>query len=290
MRIIAPSELILNSDGSVFHLHIRGENIANTVILVGDPARSNLVASYFDKIEFHVQNREFVTFTGTFGGTRITVISTGIGCDNIDIVMTELDAAVNIDPLTRQVKSVHRSLRIIRLGTSGAVQDKLKIGDYVMSVYTIGIDGLANFYRESSNCRLTFVEDSFVKHMMWNENFARPYCVANNKGLVELFAGIAQRGITVSAGGFYAPQGRIVRLSLTQTNLVEGFSSFEYNECKITNIEMESAAIAVMGAMLGHSTVTVCAIIAQRKKGMGEPDYKSIIETLIDKSLHLLSK
>lgn len=290
MGIIASSELILNKDNSVFHLHVKGDDIADTVILVGDPDRSHLIAGYFEEIEFHVQNREFVTFTGTFGGSRLTVMSTGIGCDNIDIVMTELDAAVNVDPLTRQVRSVHRSLRVVRLGTSGAVQEDLKIGDFVMAVYAIGIDGLANFYRESSNCRLQLVEQNFVEHMMWNDSFARPYCVANDKGLVELFSGIAQRGITVSAGGFYAPQGRVVRLSLMQDNLVEGFSNFGYNDCKITNIEMESAAIAALGAMLGHSTLTVCAIIAQRKKGVGEPDYKTIIKSLIEKSLLLLSK
>ena len=290
MKPILPSELILNLDNSVFHLHVRGENVADTVILVGDPDRSRLIATYFDKIEFQVQNREFVTFTGVYRGSRLTVMSTGIGCDNIDIVMTELDAAVNVDPLTRRVRSEHRSLRVLRLGTSGAVQDDLKIGDYVIAVYTIGIDGLANFYKESSNCRLQFVEQSFVDHMKWNENFARPYCVANDKGLVELFSGIAKRGITVSAGGFYAPQGRVVRLSLAQENLIERFSSFGYNDCKITNIEMESAAIAAMGAMLGHSTLTVCAIIAQRKKGEGEPNYKNVIETLIEKSLLLLSK
>ena len=289
-KIISPSELILNDDLSVFHLHLKAENIADTVILVGDPRRSDMIAGYFDKVEFRVADREFVTNTGYYNGHRITVISTGIGCDNIDIVMTELDAAVNIDPITRQMLPVHRKLRLIRLGTSGAVQEDIKIGDYVVAEYTIGIDGLANFYKQSESCRESGVEDSFVSHMGWSSDFARPYCVANDAGLVELFSPIARKGITVSAGGFYAPQGRVVRLELEQANIISGFSSFTYNDLHITNIEMESAAIAVMGAMLGHSTVTVCAIIAQRTVGQGDPDYKAVIQNLIQKSLHLLSK
>ena len=289
-QAISPSELILNDDLTVFHLHLKAENIADTVILVGDPARSDLIAEHFDSLEFRTANREFVTNTGMYNGVRMTVLSTGIGCDNIDIVMTELDAAVNINPATRLVLPEHRALRIVRLGTSGAVQQDVKIGDYIMAEYTIGIDGLANFYRDSSRFRLKEIEDDFIEHLQWNSDFARPYCIANSKELVELFSEIARPGITVSAGGFYAPQGRVVKLELEQDNLIEGFTSFKYNDSRITNIEMESAAIAALGAMLGHSTITVCAIIAQRTKGEGNPNYKDIIKNLIQYSLHLLSK
>lgn len=288
--MIKNSELIINSDGTLFHLHINEQFVAQNVIIVGDPARSDLIASRFDKIILRAENREFVTNYGLFNNTPITVISSGIGCDNIDIVLTELDAAVNVNLQTREIKPVKRQLNVIRLGTSGGLQQDVKIGDYIMSQYSVGIDGLAHFYKDSSLIRDLQFEDQIVSQTNWGKDMAKPYVIKNSDHLVELFSGFAKKGVTVSAGGFYGPQGRVVRLDLWDKNYLKNFENFSYNNLRITNFEMESAAIALLCKMLGHNCLTVCAIIAQRVEGDSKPDYQQIVENLIVKSLHLLSK
>lgn len=288
--MIKDSELILNPDGTVFHLHVTGDHIADTVIMVGDPARSDKVASYFDTIEYTSRNREFVTHTGLYVGKRMTVVSTGIGCDNIDIVMTEIDAAVNIDLSTRTIKPQKRSLRIVRLGTCGALQPQINIGDYLLSEYSMGIDGLAHFYKNSEAVRALDMEQAFAKHAQWGDKMAAPYVVSNDAELARLFRDFTISGITISAGGFYAPQGRVVRLPIWQQDYLKNIESFRWNSLKINNFEMEGAAIALLGAMLGHRTLTVCAAIAQRTEGEGNADYGKIVDNLLQKALLCLSK
>ena len=288
MRIIPPSELIINPDGSVFHLHLLPEEVADTIILVGDPARVDTVAAHFSEIEVRKSSREFSTATGYYNGKRLSVISTGIGCDNCDIVMTELDALHNIDFQTRTEKTDKNQLTIVRLGTSGAVQDDISIGDYVMSCYSIGIDGLLNFYG-GSVCE-SEIEQAFIEQTAWGERLARPYVVANDQSLIKLFEGFARAGVTISAGGFYAPQGRVVRLPLSQSNYLEKIEKFSYKGLRITNFEMEGSAIAGLAKLMGHRALTVCAIIAQRTKGDSNPDYSDIVNKLIAFALKTLTK
>lgn len=288
--MIQNSELILNNDGTLFHLHLKEEHVADNVILVGDPDRCELIAKHFDKIMHCSKNREFVTIYGTCQGKPITVISTGIGCDNIDIVMTELDAAVNVDLKTREIKTIKKHLNIIRLGTSGALQNDIEIGDYVMSNYSIGIDGLAHFYKESPKVREIDFEDNLAQKTNWAKDMAKPYIIKNSDTLIEKFSTFAKPGVTISAGGFYGPQGRVVRLALWDENYLINLEKYRYNGLKITNFEMEGAAIALLSQMLGHNSLTVCAIIAQRQKGDSNPDYGKIVENLISKSLQLICK
>lgn len=292
MRTILSSELIINSDGSVFHLHMRPEELADTVILVGDPDRSSLVASYFDRIESSVANREFRCHTGTLNGVRLTVISTGIGCDNIDIVMNELDALANVDFVSRTAKpmSERRSLRIVRLGTSGAVQRDVALGEMVMSVVSGGIDGLLNFYADRDTVCDRDVEEAFVTQTDWDERLARPYFVHNDPKLIELFADVATRGLTLSAPGFYAPQGRVVRLPIATADYMERIEGFEYNGMRVTNFEMESSAIAGLSLLLGHSALTICTIIAQRVAGESKPDYAAFVSRMIETALGKLTR
>ncbi|MEG1664701.1 MAG: nucleoside phosphorylase [Mucinivorans sp.] len=287
--MITDSELIINPNGSVFHLHLCPGQLAPTVILVGDPSRSDAIAKKMDTVELSVANREFVSHTGIKNGQRITVVSTGIGCDNIDIVLTELDALVNVDFATREVKTYKTSLRIIRLGTSGALQRNIHIGHYIASAYSIGIDGLLNFYN-SSSVRDHDFEEAFMEQTSWSKTKARPYIVKDDTELLQLFSDFAQCGITISAGGFYGPQGRVVRLPLSEVNYLEMIERFNYRGLSITNFEMEGAAIAGLAALLGHRALTICAIIAQRVKGQSEPDYHSIVEKLIDVALDKLTK
>ena len=289
--MIASSELILNEDGSIFHLHLRPEELADTVILVGDPGRSDRIARYFDRIESSAANREFRIHTGTLNGVRLTVVSTGIGCDNIDIVMNELDALANVDFATRAVRPLERrrSLRIVRLGTSGALRPEIRLGDRVMSVVSGGIDGLLNFYGGSESVCDRAMEEAFVRQTGWGDRLARPYFVHNDPSLIELFRDTALPGLTLSAPGFYAPQGRVVRLPLADPAYVERIERFEFEGLRPTNFEMESSAIAGLSAMLGHRALTICTIIAQRVAGESRPDYDTFVREMVEIALAKLT-
>ncbi len=289
--MIASSELILNEDGSIFHLHLRPEELADTVILVGDPGRSDRIARYFDRIESRAANREFRIHTGTLNGVRLTVVSTGIGCDNIDIVMNELDALANVDFATRAVRPLERrrSLRIVRLGTSGALRPEIRLGDRVMSVVSGGIDGLLNFYGGSESVCDRAMEEAFVRQTGWGDRLARPYFVHNDPSLIELFRDTALPGLTLSAPGFYAPQGRVVRLPLADPAYVERIERFEFEGLRPTNFEMESSAIAGLSAMLGHRALTICTIIAQRVAGESRPDYDTFVREMVEIALAKLT-
>ena len=289
MRTIASSELIINADGSVFHLHIKPENLADIVILVGDPGRVAAVASYFDTRECNISNREFNTVTGTYKGRRMSVVSTGIGTDNIDIVVTELDALANIDFATRQVKTEKRQLTLLRLGTSGAIQPDLQIGDFLFARTSVGFDGLLNFYKGRNQVCDLDIERAFMKHTGWNELLAKPYFINADKQLLEQFKDTTKEGITIAAPGFYGPQGRWVRIEPADVHLNEKIESFDYHGRRITNFEMESSALAGLAALMGHRAATICTIIAQRIAGDAQPDYKPFVEKMIAMALDKLA-
>ena len=287
-KYFAPSELIINEDGSVFHLHIKPTELADKVILVGDPGRVKTVASFFDSQEYKGENREFCWVTGEYHGKRITVLSTGIGCDNIDIVMNELDVLVNIDFETRQEKDEIRSLEIVRIGTCGGLQPHTPIGTFICSEKSIGFDGLLNFYAGREEvCDLAF-EMSFVRHMGWSGNQcqAYPYVINCNKELMDRIALEDMiRGVTISAGGFYGPQGRALRAPLADAQQNAKIESFRHGKYCITNYEMESSALAGMARLLGHKATTVCMVIANRYAQEMNTEYKNSIESLIQKVL-----
>ena len=286
MRTIPSSELIINDDGSIFHLHLKPEQLADTVLLVGDPARVEMVASYFDNQECRVANREFVTITGTYKGKRMSVISTGIGTDNIDIVVTELDALANIDFTTRQVKPELRQLTLVRLGTSGAIQPDIKVGTAVFSRSSVGFDGLLNYYKGRNEvCDLAFEED-FCNAVGWNPLWAHPYVIDNDADLVNrIDCGDVVRGVTISANGFYGPQGRELRAPLADPNLNAKIQAFKRDRYVVTNYEMESSALAGLAALLGHKAMTVCLVIANRVAHHSNTNYKSSMGDLIVKVL-----
>ncbi len=289
MRTIPSSELIINDDGSIFHLHLKPEQLADTVLLVGDPGRVEMVASYFDNQECRVANREFVTITGTYKGKRMTVISTGIGTDNIDIVVTELDALANIDFATRQVKPELRQLTLVRLGTSGAIQPDIKVGTAVFSRTSVGFDGLLNYYKGRNEVCDLAIEQAFIEHTDWSELLPKPYFIDADKSLFELFRDSTMEGITISAPGFYAPQGRWVRLEPADNTLNAKIESFRFNERRITNFEMEGSALAGLAALMGHRAATVCTIIAQRVALDVETDYKDFVRQMIEMALDKLA-
>lgn len=289
MRTIPSSELIINDDGSIFHLHLKPEQLADTVLLVGDPGRVEMVASYFDNQECRVANREFVTITGTYKGKRMSVISTGIGTDNIDIVVTELDALANIDFATRQVKPELRQLTLVRLGTSGAIQPDIKVGTAVFSRTSVGFDGLLNYYKGRNEVCDLAIEQAFIEHTAWSELLPKPYFIDADKSLFELFRDSTMEGITISAPGFYAPQGRWVRLEPADNTLNAKIESFRFNERRITNFEMEGSALAGLAALMGHRAATVCAIIAQRVALDVETDYKDFVRQMIEMALDKLA-
>lgn len=278
---ISESELIINPDGSIFHLHIRPEQLADNVILVGDPGRVELAAKFFDTIESRTASREFISCTGTFKGKRITVLSTGIGTDNIDIVVTELDALANIDFTTREVKPEHKTLNILRIGTSGTIQDDIPLGSYVFSHISLGMDSLMNWYGNRDQVVLKDFEEAFMKQVHWSEYLPKPYFVQDSEEMIAKFADCTIKGMTISASGFYGPQGRQIRVPLALPNMIDEFAAFEHKGYKITNFEMEGSAIAGLCKHLGHHCGTVCYIIAQRKKKDSNPDYKSGMENLI---------
>lgn len=282
MKHFEPSELIINNDGSAFHLHIKPEQLAQKVILVGDPGRVSLVASHFTQIECDVQSREFHTITGTYQGKRITVLSTGIGCDNIDIVVNELDALTNIDFKTRTEKSPLRSLEIVRIGTCGGLQPNTPVGSFIISAKSIGFDGLLNFYAGRNEvCDLAF-EKAFTQHMNWNPQLCAPYVIDANKELTDRIAGEDMvRGVTIACGGFYGPQGRELRIPLADPTQNQKVENFEYEGWKITNFEMESSALAGLSRLLGHKATTCCMVIANRLIKEANTNYKNSIDTLI---------
>ena len=289
--MIGPSELIINPDGSIFHLHLKPEHIADNVILVGDPARVKLISSYFSEIEFSVNNREFYTITGKYNGLRITVISTGIGTDNIDIVVNELDALVNVDLNTRQVKKEKKSLNLVRIGTSGGLQEDLGVNSFVVSEKAIGFDGLLNFYANRNHVSDLNLEEAFKNHTKWNQQLTSPYVVDCSNDLLKKFQGDEFRsGITISAPGFYGPQGRVIRLGLADPEINNKIESFRYNNYRITNYEMECSAIYGLSALLGHNALTVCLIIANRMKKEANESYKPYMEKLIKLVLEKLTK
>ena len=280
----APSELIINEDGSVFHLHLKPEQLAGKVILVGDPGRVATVATHFDSKECEVESREFRTITGTYKGKRITVVSTGIGCDNIDIVMNELDALANIDFRTRYEKDELKSLELVRIGTCGGLQPNTPVGTFICSEISVGFDGLLNFYEgRNAVCDLP-LERALLNHLGWSGNICSPapYAIHANEEMVERIAGGDMvRGITVACGGFFGPQGRKLRVPLANPHQNEKIESFEYDGRRITNFEMESSALAGLARLMGHKATTVCMVIANRVAKEADTGYKNQIDDLI---------
>jgi uridine phosphorylase len=288
-RTIPASELIINEDGTIFHLHLLPEQIADIVILVGDPGRVEMVASFFDSRECEVANREFKTITGSYKGKRMTVLSTGIGIGNIDICVTELDALANIDFTTRQVKDNFRQLTLVRLGTSGALQSDIKVGEAIFSRTSVGFDGLLNYYAGRNEVCDLEIEKAFIEHTAWNELLPKPYFIDADSSLAELFKDVTREGITIAAPGFYAPQGRWVRLQPQDLTLNEKIESFDFGGRKITNFEMESSALAGMSALMGHKAATICTIIAQRIALDACTDYKPFVRQMIANALDKLA-
>ncbi|WP_434503875.1 nucleoside phosphorylase [Prevotella sp.] len=281
-KYFAESELILNEDGSVFHLHLKPEQLADKVILVGDPGRVSLVASHFDEQECDVLSREFHSITGTYKGKRMTVQSTGIGCDNIDIVLNEMDALANIDFKTRHEKPEHRTLTFVRIGTCGGLQENTPTGTYIASVKSIGFDGLLNFYAGRNEVCDLKLEEAFKKHMDWNPLLCAPYVIDADKELLDRVAGADMvRGVTIACGGFFGPQGRELRIPLADPDQNEMVESFEYNGLNITNFEMESSAVAGLSALMGHKALTCCMVIANRRAKEANTGYKNTIDGLI---------
>ena len=282
-KTFAPSELIINEDGSIFHLHLTPQQIADKIMLVGDPGRVSLVASYFDEKEFEVESREFKTITGTYKGKRLTVLSTGIGCDNIDIVMNELDALANIDFETRTEKDEHRTLTLVRIGTCGGLQPNTPTGTYIASVKSIGFDGLLNFYAGRNEVCDLPLEEAFKAHMNWSPLLAAPYVIDANAELIDRIAASDMvRGITIACGGFFGPQGRELRIPLADPKQNEKVESFVYQGLHITNFEMESSALAGLSALLGHKAMTCCMVIANRLAKEVNANYKNSINGLIE--------
>lgn len=286
------SELIINTDGSIFHLHVHPGQLADKIILVGDPGRVSAVAAHFDRKECEVENREFKTITGYYGDKRVSVLSTGIGCDNIDIVMNEIDALANIDFRTRTVKpGPLRRLEIVRIGTCGGLQPHTPVGTFIASVKSIGFDGLLNFYgNRDSVCDLS-MEKAFLDAMQWkgNQCIPHPYVVDANPELTERIAGTDMvRGVTIACGGFFGPQGRSLRIPLADPLQNKKIAAFRHEGLCITNFEMESSALAGLSLLMGHKALTCCMVIANRNAGKANPEYKNSIDTLIEKVLSRL--
>jgi uridine phosphorylase len=282
MSVIKSSELILNTDGTIFHLHLKPENIAKNIILVGDPGRVNMVSDFFDSIEFRTSNREFTTVTGKYKNKRISVVSTGIGTDNIDIVINELDALVNIDLEQKTVKKEHTSLSFIRIGTSGSIQADIPVNSYVASKIAVGFDGLLNFYAGRNSISDIEFEKAFTEYTSWSNNISSPYVVDSDE---DLFNRMASEGfipgITISAPGFYGPQGRELRLKVIDPELNNKIGLFRFNNMRITNYEMECSGIYGLSKLLGHKSLTICAIIANRVTGEANENYSQVINNLV---------
>ena len=290
---IPESELIINSDGSVFHIHLKPEELADNVIMVGDPSRVDMIGEYLTDIEFRHESREFVSITGKRNGKRITALSHGIGPDNIDIVMTELDALANVDFKTREVKPVHKALNILRIGTSGALHADIPLGSYVLAHISVGFDGVMNWYANREKVTIPAVEEAFKKHTGWLDVLPSPYFVKASPKIINLFKDVTVKGVTISACGFYGPQGRVVRVPLAMPNMLEDIESFRFTEggedYRITNFEMESSPLAGLAAHLGHNASTVCCIIANRYLQSSNPDYKPAVRKLVELAVDRMS-
>lgn len=292
MASIKSSELLTNNDGSIFHLHLLPEDLADDILLVGDPGRVEAIASHFERIELKKSNREFHTVTGSYRNHRLSVISTGIGPDNIDIVINELDALVNIDLKTKEIKPANRVLNIVRIGTSGSVQADIPVDSFVISEKSIGCDGVLRFYANNESiCDRPF-EDAFIEHCQWTEAVARPYVVNAAPELVDrLHDGKhTLKGVTLTAVGFYGPQGRVLRLPLAMPEINDRITTFRFDNYKVTNYEMESAAITGLCNLLGHHTTTICLIIANRINGGASADYHANMARLIRYTLDQLTR
>jgi len=289
--MIKASELILNPDGSIFHLHLKPENISDQIILVGDPARVDTIASFFTKIDFTTQNREFKTVTGWYNKKKLTLISTGIGTDNIDIVVNELDALANIDLEKREIKAEHNALKIVRIGTSGGLQTDLPVNSFVVSQKSIGFDGLLNFYAGRNEVTDLDFEKAFREYTDWSTSLPSPYVTDASEELCSKFnTEDFKKGVTISAPGFYGPQGRELRIPLAYPHLNEKIESFRYHDLRITNFEMECSAIYGLSKLLGHQALTVCMIIANRVSLTANENYRDEMKRLIQLVLDTLSK
>lgn len=289
MLVYPETELILNSKNKVYHLDLNGDNIADDVIVVGDQNRVAQISQYFSKIEFKTQHREFITHTGNYNGKRITILSTGIGTDNIDIVLNELDAAVNIDLETRQNKKQIRHLNILRLGTSGSLQEDVPVDALVASTYGLGLDGLLGFYQDWDKINEADISEAFLKHCQWPSNLADPYCISASQQLLNRFVSIQYKGITATAPGFYGPQGREIRLKPSLSKWPDLLATFKFNDLRVTNFEMETSALYGLGKLLGHNCLTICVIIANRKTKTFTNNYKKSEQLLIESCLNQLS-
>ncbi len=289
-NIIPETELILNPNGSVYHLKLVPENIVDNIIIVGDQGRVEAVSKFFDKIDFKVQNREFITHTGTYKGKPIMVVSSGIGTDNIDILVNELDAAVNIDLKTRLIKEKKRSLNIVRIGTSGALQQDIPVDNFVVSTHGLGFDGLMNYYLDLPSANENEISEAFIKQTNWNKNLPYPYVVKGSETLINKIGFDMIHGITATAPGFYGPQGRKLRLSPWVVDFNQQLTDFKFKEHRITNFEMETSALYGLGKLLGHQTCTVCAIIANRVIKQYSKDYHPVVDKLIQHVLERLTK
>ncbi len=284
------SELVLNTDGSIYHLKLNPGDVAETILLVGDPGRANLISTYFDKIEYQGQNREINTYTGTYNGKRLTVMSTGMGTDNIEIVVNELDALFNIDFKTKQPKEDKTSLNLIRIGTSGALQAEIGVVEsYVVSAFSIGLDGLVYFYEDGPHVLDDKMTNDFIKYMDWDIRLPQPYAIKGSDYLLEKLGFGWTKGITLTAPGFYAPQGRELRLKVHDKTIIDRARLFAAEGFKITNFEMETSALYSLSAMLGHEAMTVCDIIANRISDDFNPNYKSSMKNLIQQMLDRVS-
>jgi uridine phosphorylase len=289
MNNLQASELILNEDGSIFHLHLLPHQIGDIVILVGDQSRVEMVSKYFDSVEYKIQNREFVTHTGTLNGKKISALSTGIGTDNIDIVLNEIDALVNIDFNKRTINEKHKSLELVRLGTSGALQADIDVDSFVLSEYGLGMDGLLNFYVQNEKFNQE-LKSEFIRQIDWPSHFNHPYIVKASDNLLNKLSPNTKKGITGTACGFYGPQGRVLRLPTQIEDLNERLTNFNYQGLRITNFEMETSALYGLSALLGHHAATVCTIIANRIKKEFSSNYKLAVEKMVVQVLEQLTK
>lgn len=287
---IGASELVINPDGSVYHLKVRNEHLADTIILVGDQYRVERISQYFEHIEFKISNREFVTHTGTYKGKRLTVMSSGIGADNIDIVVNELDAAVNIDLETRMPKNDFRQLRLVRLGTSGSLQEDIPVDSFCLSTFGLGLDGVLSFYQHENSANEKRYLNEIIQQTQWPEKINPPYLAEGSSELIELLKAEAFTGITATANGFYGPQGRQLALSPSISDFNQRLQQFEYDGQRISNYEMETSALYGLGSLLGHQCATICAIIANRYRQEYSKDYKKTVDKLILYVLESLTK
>ncbi len=286
--MIHPSELVLNPDNSIYHLKLQPEQIAEKIILVGDPGRVQIVSSFFDKIEHQVSNREFITHTGSYKGERISVIATGIGTDNIDIVINELDALVNVDLKNRVAKKTHKKLQLIRLGTCGSIQEDVPADKIVLSTHAFGLDGLMHYYNYQHSAEENAIRKAFFEQTKWPEEIPKPYLTSASTELVELLEEGNVQGITLTAPGFYAPQGRAIRLKPRVEDMNERLRRFSFEGQRVVNYEMETSALYGLSKLLGHDACTLCAVVANRYANSFSKDYHSVIKSLIINTLKKL--